>query len=191
VAETSAPRAPHRSPSRRFAAVLLAALAVTAGGLRVADAFPSWWRGEPRGVQRYDNVGELQRELRTRLLIPSFFPDNIAWPPSRVLRAPGEGRPVALVFQERGSRRLALLIAQAIDGDVELPAALVPPLAVVSARDVEVNGAPARLLQVADGDRLLLELSCVAEGRRVRLRYAGDERTLLRIARSLHRGALA
>jgi hypothetical protein len=171
--------------------VLLAAVAVTAGALRATDALPSWWRGEPRGVQRYASLGELQRELHTRLLVPSFFPDEIAWPPSRVLRAPGEGRPVALVFQERTTPRVRLLIAQAIDGDVALPPVLVPPLPVLASRALEVNGAPARLDEVLDDDRVLLDLTCLAEGRRIRLRYAGDERSLLRIARSLHRGALS
>jgi hypothetical protein len=192
VPETTPLRRSPQPPSPgRFAAVLLTAIALTAGGMRVADALPSWWHGEPRGVQRYGSVGELQRELRTRLLIPSFFPDEIAWPPSRVLRAPGDGRPVALVFHERAGPRLRLLIAQAIDGDVDLPPVLVPPLEVVWARALEINGAPARLAGVRDGDRLLLDLTCLAEGRRVRLRYAGEERALLRIARSLHRGSLS
>jgi hypothetical protein len=175
----------------RFLFVLVVTLSVTAGGLRLADTLPAWWSGEPRSVRAYDTVDDLEREVRTRLLLPAFFPETLEWPPSRILRAAGPGMPTLVAFRDRPSGRERVILCQTLDGDAPIPARLLAPGTVLEERTVEVSGAPAALRVVRGaGDETWTELTWVQQSRRLLLRGGpGTTRTdLMRLARSLHRG---
>lgn len=187
-------RAPSPSPrpgARLRAFVILSVLGGIAVGLRVLDGIPPWWLGQPRTPVRYASVFELERQQRTRLLVPFVFPDALRWPPARLWLAPGEGRPVLLEFDRADGAGPGLLLAQALDGDYAVPSRLLPEPTTLE----PVPGGPAwpggplvHRGTLADG-RAFLELTEVVEGRRVVLRWF-DERPgpLVRMARSLRRG---
>jgi hypothetical protein len=165
--------------------VLLAAAAM----LRAVDAVPSWWRDEPRGARRYASVEALERETRTQLLLPFYFPEMLAWPPQRVQRAAGDGRPTSVVFAERSTGRDRLIVAQCLDGDCELPDRLLPGGVVRERTTLSIAGAPASLVrQVGPDGSSWTDLEWRQHGRRIRLRMFGDDAELLRIARSMRRG---
>ncbi|MCL4812597.1 MAG: hypothetical protein KJ061_08940 [Vicinamibacteraceae bacterium] len=169
----------------RFIGILATSALLTAGGLRVADALPPWLLGTPRGFVVYDTLAEATRDLRTRLLVPAFFPSDLAWPPARIVRAPGEGRPSLVAFTDQRTGAERLLVAQCVDGDCEFPPELLAPLENAPVRRILSGGFEADLAvstssawREVRGERL---------GRRVIVRFEGDETTLLRMARSLHR----
>jgi hypothetical protein len=120
----------------RFLFVLLVALGLTAGGLRIVDGLPAWLSGEPRSVRAYDTVDELEREVRTRLLLPAFFPETLQWPPSRILRSAGAGRPTLVAFLSRLSGRERVILCQTLEGDAPIPARLLAPGVVLEQRGV-------------------------------------------------------
>lgn len=191
----SAPRVaaapPLPAPSRtRFVLVLAAVLAFTAGLLRVADHVPGWLLGEPRAVRSYDSVDALERDVRTRLLLPAFFPETLEWPPARVRLSAGEGRPTRLDFRDARTGRIRVVLCQTISHDAPIPPRLLPPGTVIEERAVDLAGTPAVLTLAGNGDERWMDLSWVAQQRRVVVRAYPDtdESELVRLARSVHRG---
>jgi hypothetical protein len=174
---------------RRLLVVLPAVLLLTAAALRALDALPAWMAGEPRTLRRFATVDALERHVRTRLLLPVFFPDSLSWPAEAAWLAPGPMRPTAVVFQNRARTGPGLIVAQCLDGDAPLPERLLPPGRTIERTDTTVSGRPAVLVRgVTSGGTGFLELSWVHDGRRVVIRlFDGDATELLRIARSLRR----
>lgn len=172
-------------PALRFVGVLVTSALFTAGGLRIADALPSWWLGQPRGFVVYDTLADATRDLRTRLLVPAFFPSDLAWPPARLERAPGPGRPALVTFNDRRTGVPRLFIAQCVDGDCTIPPELLPPIETASVRRILSGGFEADLATPPSGP--WREVRGERQGRRVVVRFNGDEATLVRMARSLHR----
>jgi hypothetical protein len=186
VSRSHALQTPAAGPGR-FAIVLLATLAISAALLRMADAIPSWIRGEPRGVREYVSLDALEVELETRVLLPSYFPDTLQWPPARVALAAGEGQPIAVEFVNRRGRT-GLVVCQAIRGDFPIPARLLPAGQVIADEPVLVSDRPGRLTRSRGPDgQPWTDLSWVVEDRRVVMRVVGSDENLMRLARSLHR----
>lgn len=177
------------SPARLRAFVIVSVLGGIAIGLRLLDSVPPWWMGQPRAPLPFTSVFELERQQRTRLLVPFVFPDALLWPPARIWLGSGHGRPVLLEF-DRPDGRLGLLLIQTLDGDYPLPDRLLPAPAVLTA-DPEPAWPGGPALQrghTADGHGFL-QVSEVVEGRRVVLRWFHDDPVpLVRMARSLRRG---
>jgi hypothetical protein len=175
----------------RFVGVLGVALALAAGSLRLVDTIPAWWSGEPRSVRTYGTVGDLEREIRTRLLLPAFFPSTLEWPPSRILRAAGEGTPTLVAFRDRTTGLERVLLCQTIDGQAPIPARLLEPGTVLEESATDVSGARAvrRVVRVGGGGPWT-ELSWAQESRHIVLRVGPgtSETELMRLARSLRRG---
>jgi hypothetical protein len=174
---------------RRLLLVLPAVLLLAAAALRALDALPAWIAGEPRHPRRFTSVDALERHVRTRLLLPVFFPDSLAWPAEAAWLAPGPMRPTAVVFLDRARTGPGLIVAQCLDGDAPIPERLLPPGRTIERTGTTVAGRPAVLVRgVTPGGAGFLELSWIHDGRRVVIRrFGGDVTELLRIARSLRR----
>jgi hypothetical protein len=168
--------------------VILAVCAGIALALRVLDNIPPWWLGQPRTPVSYATVQEFERQHRTRLLLPFVFPDSLAWPPERVVLAPGHGRPVLIEFRRTDGTDIGLALAQALDGDFALPERLVPPAEVSALNDTASGSDPPINRGTTRDGRAFLEISEVVDGRRVVLRwFDSDPGPLRRMARSLRR----
>ncbi len=182
--------------ARLRALVIVSVLGGIAIGLRVLDGVPPWWLGQPRTPVRYASLFELERQQRTRLLVPFVFPDALRWPPARIWLAPGGGRPVLLEFDRADGTGVGLLLAQTLDGDHRLPSRLLPEPATRESVPGESGpgdgawpDAPTLERGTAADGRTFLELTQVVEGRRVVLRWFDqDAIPLMRMARSLRRG---
>jgi signal transduction histidine kinase len=106
-----------------LAAVLVGAALV----LSFLDALPAWLAGEARDVRRARTVDEAERRLRARLVVPSYFPDTLAWPPRAVRFTLGVPGAAALHVDGRDGRPRALIAETVTPG--EIPERLVPPAA--------------------------------------------------------------
>lgn len=182
--------APASGSTMRFVAVLAMSLAFTGVLLRVTDHVPGWLKGEPRAVRSYDSVDALERDLRTRLLLPAFFPETLEWPPARVLLSAGDGQPTRIEFRDTRSGRVRVVICQTIRHDAAIPPRLLPPGEVSEQRRVDLSGRPAVLTVAHRGDQRWMDLSLVVQDRRVVVRAypETDESELIRLARSIYRG---
>lgn len=158
----------------------------TAAVLLVAvDSIPGLVTGEPRHVRRARTVDEVERRLRTRLLVPYYFPSTLAWPPERIrftVDPPGAALSVA---GRDGSPQVFL--AEAL-GPGPIPARLVPEAQVLHSSPVTVGGDRGVLSRVVVDGVVGWEVRWEQGGRRLLVRSRGTVEELLRMARSVREG---
>ncbi|WP_176066611.1 hypothetical protein [Anaeromyxobacter diazotrophicus] len=182
----TAPAASH-APGRlgealRAVCGLVAVVAAAALALAVLDAVPSWVAGDARDVRRARTVDEVQRRLRTRLVLPAYFPARLAWPPQRIRYLAGPPGAVGLWVDARGGAP-ALLLAQTL-GRGELPERLVPPAQELDRSPIQVGAAQGRLARVVEDGEVRWQLTWEQGGRSLLLRSRGSVEELVRMARS-------
>jgi hypothetical protein len=157
----------------------------TAAALRLVDTVPAFLGGAARGRQPFASVEEVERRLQGRLLMPSYFPDRLQWPPATVALHGGRPAWVALAFTDRDGA-LALVLLQSVGApDAEPPAVLTGGRRLHSTT-VALHGSPAALTRLVDGEGVVWhEVSWPAGDRRVVLRSRGALDELLRMAGSV------
>jgi len=163
-------------------ALVLGGAAAMLSGL---DALPGWLRGEPRGVRRVASVDEAERIMRSRILLPSYFPDSYRWPPSSIRVWREGGGAVALAFDARDGSP-ALLLAETVSGTGALTAPLLPDSAVIQKQGAALGEGATLSRIVSEDGTLWNELEWTAAGRRFVLRGRGPLDVLMRMARSIH-----
>ncbi|MFL5262759.1 MAG: hypothetical protein ACJ79L_10225 [Anaeromyxobacteraceae bacterium] len=177
------PRTSRLAEAARAAGGLAGVLAATVLALAFVDAVPAWLVGEARDVRRVRTVGEAERRLRVRLVLPSYFPDTLAWPPRQVrftLAPPGAA---ALHVDGRDGRPRVLLAETVAPGP--LPERLLPTAAPLSETRVHLGAREATLARVVGEDgEVWNEVAWEQGGRTLLLRSRGSIDELLRMARS-------
>ena len=167
-------------------------MAAVAGVFAAADRLPALILGSAHGARVYETVEEAERALGGRLWIPAYFPDTLAWPPTRIQAVPGSPPVVAVHLSARDGTADALVVCQSL-GAPGQPGAfgaalgrLLPEGEVMTATAVDVNGRSARLSRVlAAGGQLVHDLGWDEGGRSIVLRSAGPVDQLLLMANSL------
>lgn len=168
----------------------LAFVSVLAGvGLRALDALPALLRGEGPGVVRVDSVEAAERLFGGPLVLPAFFPDTLAWPPSAIRVRTTPPVAVVLVFTGRDGRTARLWLCE-VRGPAP-PPDLLPAGRSLHRVTLEVPGAPGAAavlerVQVADGS-VSHDLVWRQDSGTIVLRYAGAADELVAIAHSLRR----
>ena len=160
-------------------------MGATAAVLRAVDALPAYLGVAGRGVEGFDSVEAVERRLRERLWLPSYFPDSLRWPPAEIRVHAGPLPSVALTFA--GSERDArLVVFQSFGAFGTPPPQLLPAGRVLQTVTVPLHGAPAALSRVLDRDgRVWHELGWSTGDRRVVLRSRGPVDELLRMGESV------
>ena len=160
-------------------------MGATAAVLRAVDALPAYLGGAARGVERFHSVEEVERRLRERLLLPSYFPDTLRWPPARIRLHTGPPPSVVLTFADRGGEPW-LVVFQSFGALGTPPPQLLPAGRVLQTVTVPLHGTQAALSRVLDGDgRLWHELGWSTGERRIVLRSRGPVDELLRMGESV------
>ncbi len=163
---------------------LVVVLAVAAACLRAADAVPGLLTGTVRGVRQFRDIEALEHALGWRVPLPSYFPDSLGWPPVEVR---GYGQSAAmLLFARRDNSAPWLLLGIGSGQNESLPAELVAHPLVLQDGPSQVNGAPAVVRRVRDGDGVVwTELAWHTRGRLAVMRYRGPLHELEMMASSL------
>ena len=164
-------------------------LALVLGGAAFAlvglDSMPTWLHGQPRGVRRATSVEEVERRLQSRVLLPSYFPDSLRWPPSLVRFTREDGGSVALDFQGKDGAP-ALLLAQTLSGAAAIPEGIQGRLAVIQRQSAPLGEDAVLARVVAEDGTLWNQLEWTRSDRRFLLRGRGSLEDLIRMARSIH-----
>ncbi len=164
-------------------------LALVLGGATFAlaglDTMPTWLHGQPRGVRRAATVEEAERRVQGRILLPSYFPDTLRWPPSSVRFMREDGGAVALEFQGKEGAP-ALLLAQTMEAGGAIPDGLQGRLAVIQRQSAPLGEDAVLSRVVAEDGTLWNQLEWSRSGRRFLLRGRGSLEDLIRMARSVH-----
>lgn len=94
-------------------AVLAAALA---GGLKLFNWIPL--AAQKELMREYGDLDEMKAALNfSHVYVPSYFPQNLAWPPSRILAQRKPYPALVLEFTQAETGRAALVISQAASDD--------------------------------------------------------------------------
>jgi hypothetical protein len=153
--------------------------------LVVLDAMPTWLHGQPRGVRRAASVEDAERRVQSRVLLPSYFPDTLRWPPSDVRFTRDEGGSVALTFLDKEGA-VALVLAQTLAGAGPIPDGLSGRLAVIQQQSAPLGDGAVLARVVAEDGTLWSQLEWTRADRRFLLRGRGSLENLIRMARSIH-----
>ncbi|MBI4011441.1 MAG: hypothetical protein HY359_03960 [Candidatus Rokubacteria bacterium] len=160
-------------------------MGATAAVLRAVDTLPAYLGGAGRGVERFDSVEAVERRLRERLWLPSYFPDTLRWPPAGIRLHTGPPPSVVLTFGDRGGEP-RLVVFQSLGGLGAPPPEPLPGGRVLQTVTVPLHDAPAALSRVLDRDgRVWHELGWSTGDRRVVLRSRGPVAELLRMGESV------
>jgi hypothetical protein len=176
----------------RELASLLARFLVVMGGtvavLAALDRVPAAVAGATHGARLYRTLAEAEAALGARLLLPSYYPDSLAWPPARIEVVPGPPAVAAVRVAGRGGRREALVVCQSIGAPASPPAWLLAPLERLQETDVALGPRRARLARLlTPGGRLVHDLSWAQGDRIFTLRYEGNVEDLLLMGRAMER----
>jgi hypothetical protein len=167
-------------------------LTLVLGGAALAlatlDAVPTWLHGEPRGVRRAMTVEDAERRLQAKVLLPSYFPDTLRWPPTTVRFTREDGGSVSLAFLGVDGAP-ALFLAQTAGRDAPLPDSLLGRLAVIQQQSAPLGDGAVLARVVAEDGTLWNQLEWRGAGRHFLLRGRGSLEDLIRMARSIHGGA--
>ncbi len=172
----------------RVVATLVIVMVTLAAMLALANAVPRWLGGVPAGVVRVASIDDAQRRLATRLLLPAYFPDTLAWPPARVEVVHGPPAAVALGFTGRQGDGERLVLVETL-ASASPPAELWPEMRRLSSSHVTLEAGDVELWRVLGPDGgFWQELVFDVGERRVGLRSRGSIEDLVRMARSLEHG---
>jgi hypothetical protein len=167
----------------RTVAGLAAVLGAAAALLAALDAVPSWIAGEARDVRRVPTVAEAERRLRTRLLLPGYFPDTIAWPPALIRVSAGDPGGASLTFEDRAGGTHMVLAETARPGRV--PERLLPRVTVLNEVATWAGSERLALRRIVGPDgHVWREIAWLQKGRQVVLRSRGSVEEMLRMART-------
>lgn len=157
-----------------------------AAALAAADRLPALLSGATHGARVYRTLEAAESVLGARLLIPSYYPDTLSWPPSRIEVAPGPPPVTAIHVTRRDRDREVLVVCQSTGVPADPPGWLLPPLEVLQEVEVEVGTRKGRLVRrLTPGGLVVHDLSWTQGERRFTLRYEGAVEDLLRMAHSL------
>jgi hypothetical protein len=165
--------------------VVLAAFLVA---IKAIDRLPALAAGTPHGVRVYAAIADAERAIGTRIWLPPYYPDTLAWPPSRVDVWAGPPVSVALHVAGRGGTSDRLLIVESLGGPAAPPESLLPAVDVLTSSNVPIGARQGLLVRaVAATGEVLHDVSWDHGSRRITLRYHGPVEELLLIAASLER----
>ncbi|MCL5023212.1 MAG: hypothetical protein M1497_07575 [Nitrospirae bacterium] len=89
-------------------------IAILVGVLRVTNWLPEVLQGGM--MKSYGSIEDVKSDLGVRdIYVPSYFPQNLAWPPSRILAQSRPFLAVVMEFTQGKTGDVALVISQAAD----------------------------------------------------------------------------
>lgn len=110
----------HKTVLGLFWIIVMAAVLVTL--LSLANRLPSLLH--EGFAQRYDTVEEAARSLGldNKVLVPTYFPEGISWPPSMILAQKKPFKAVVIEFREAKTMKTVLIVIQSSlqDSNVQL-----------------------------------------------------------------------
>lgn len=101
--------------------VPVAAVGTAALALFLLGIVPGYVQGPSEGNREYDSIEEAESRLGFDIVVPSYFPDYLAWPPAEVR---GQLQPIPMaqtLFLSSDDRAEVLLISQVLSSGEDLP----------------------------------------------------------------------
>jgi hypothetical protein len=163
-----------------------ASVAVLVAALKAANWLPTVI--EKGLVRPYASLDEMQHALNVRnILIPSYFPEHLVWPPAYILAQTKPHYALTMEFVDRKSSATALVIAQSAGAPIEVNRRL-QITEVREAQSFDLRGRSAALqVGVCAGGETCSRLTWQEGPLRIEAAMRSTPPDLLRIADSLIR----
>jgi hypothetical protein len=101
---------------------------------------------ESGGIRQYRTIEDVQRDLGIRkVLLPSYFPQHLSWPPSEIY---AQNKPYPLVimyFTDENSGKVVLAISQSGSGNLPGSELRIEPYRTAKEEKIVIKGRNARL----------------------------------------------
>ena len=165
---------------------LLIAVAAVVATLMILNWLPTVLQKDMLG--RFGSIEEVRARLNIReVYVPSYFPEDVVWPPSEILAQARPYPAVLIVFQDRKTRDAALVISQAAS-DAFPDGSLIPIVRIERAVPYDVKNRKALLeVGVCANTEPCSRLSLTENGYRIKLAMKAPPFELIRIAESMLR----
>lgn len=150
MAAMNADNTEHTKPEmfRKLVGIVLPViLLVLAAGaiLAMLKGVPGHIQPLKKNVVFYQSIEDAEKELDMDIMVPSYFPDSLAWPPAGIRLEKEPRSEITLRFKYRQVDRLALTIKQSlVEWGEELEA--IPPARPWRKKEIMVNGSPVEMV---------------------------------------------
>ena len=126
--------------------VLPVVLLVLATGalLRMLKEVPDHIQPLGENVVFYQSLEDAEKELNMDIMVPSYFPDSLAWPPAGIRLEKEPRSEIMLLFKYRQIDRFALTIKQSLEEWGE-ELEIILPARPWSRKEIMVNGSPVEM----------------------------------------------
>lgn len=173
---------------REMAGVVVPVLLLTlaAGALlRMLNKAPEHIQPEQKNVVLYQSIEEAERTLRIRILVPSYFPDYLAWPPLSIRSERKPKFKVTLEFRYQDRNQLALTLEESFPEEGKR-LVLEPPPRPWHREFILLNGSQGEMISWIDEEGFLWHnAKWKARGRLFEAKSILPEEEFLRILRSI------
>jgi hypothetical protein len=143
-----------RAPGMILVPVLV--VGTLALALYLLGIVPGHLQSTPGEVEEYDNLEEAESDLGFGIVVPSYFPSYLSWPPVNIQ---GQLEPVPMakmLFLSSDHLTEALLICQVVSASEDLPIALPWIKAALSEAPVLISGNAGTLITGRRADGALI-----------------------------------
>ncbi len=173
-----------------FVGVMATVVAVTlaAGALlRILNEVPELIQPEKENVVFHQSVEQAEKTLGINILLPSYFPEYLAWPPEIIRSERKPKLKVTLQFKYRQKDQNALTIVESFPGEGK-HLELTPPPRPWSKKEIIVNGFLAEMISWIDEEGFLWhKTKWVVQDRHLEAQSVLPEEEFFRIVNSISR----
>ncbi len=112
--------------------------------LKVLNWFPAAIQNNM--LREYSGIEQVKSTLRiTDIFVPSYFPEQIGWPPSKILAQDKPFPAVLMEFKRRGTDQIVLVLSQSKGGTIKSEHSL-EPVVIKESAPFTLHNSPAMLV---------------------------------------------
>jgi hypothetical protein len=141
---------------------------------------------EKESIREYKTIEDARLDLRIdRIILPSYFPQHLAWPPAEIFARKKPYEMVLMHFRDRNTGKLVLAIQQADPREPAPVDARISLEKVIRTETIDLKDRPAAIVQgVCDGESCNV-IRWMEAGYSITVIEKGPLEELLRIAESM------
>lgn len=164
--------------------LFIAMLASTVLLLKVLNFIPL--SIEKESIREYKTIEDARLDLRIdRIILPSYFPQHLAWPPSEIFARKRPYEMVLMHFKDRNTGEIVLAIQQADPREPAPIDARISPEAVIRTEKIDLKGRSAVVIYGTSDGESCNTIQWIEAGYSVTVIEKGPLEELLRIAESM------
>jgi len=163
----------------------LITIAILIVGLKIINWLPIALQGET--MRRYNSIEEVKSRLNIKdIFIPTYFPQNLNWPPSEILAQTKPFTAIIMEFRSVDRRDTVMIIAQASSDTAFMTDKKIKILQIKERVSYPLKGRDAKLeVGLCKGNEPCSQISWIEGGYRMNVIMKSSPQELIRIVDSM------